>query len=235
MNTPDHLDQERAIARRDVPADARPTIFVDLDGTLIWTWEPLITNAFMAQVFGLPISTPPKRKEGYLKLTKVPFEKGKYSLTCHRPNIRRFLRSLRAMGEVCLLTHAPRDYALRMNHAFAFGFADDHIFTFPADHQILVDRFCALHTFSVLIDDEGPGWSRRWLGRTNYVSYDHRADARHRSKCHCIGIKPDSRRDIAYPRFSGRKDDLFLRTAFRRSLIQRVARVLQQHRRKGSR
>lgn len=234
MNAAQNFHPRRVSLHATAP-DAKPSIFIDLDVTLIWTWAPLITSAFMSQLIGIPISTPPKPKDGYRKLTRVPFENGKYSLACCRPNIGRFIRSLRVMVEVCLLTHVSRDYALRMNRAFAFGFTDDRIFTFPADHQTLVDRFCAPHTFTVLIDDEAPSWCRRWLGRTNYESYDDRADARHREKCLCIGVEPRSRRDIAYPRFSGRKDDIFLRTAFRRSLIRRVARTLQLYRRKTPR
>lgn len=214
--------------------DATPTIFVDLDGTLVWTWTPLITSSFMSQVFGLPISTPPKPKDGYLQLTRVPFENGKYSLTCRRPNIGRFLRSLRTLGNACLLTHATRDYAVRMNSAFSLGFADDQIFTISEDYQSLVDRFGTPQKLTILLDDEGPGWKLKWLGRPNYESYDHHADNRHRAKCHCIGIRPRSRRDIPYPRFNGLKDDLFLRTSFRRSILQRVVKALRRLRRKGA-
>jgi hypothetical protein len=204
----------------------KPTIFVDLDGTLIWTWTPLITSASIAQVMGLPISIPPKRKEGYLKLAKVPYKNGKYILTCHRPNVGRFLRSLRTIGEVCLLTHAPREYAHAMNRAFHFGFTNAQIFTLPADYLNLYDRFGTSKEFSILVDDEGPGWCRRWRDQTSYERYDHRAESRHRQKCHCIGFRPGSHRDIAYPPFSGLKDDLFLLTTFRRGLVQRIAKVL---------
>lgn len=227
MNKSGSSDKEGTSAHLAVPANAEPTIFVDLDGTLIWTWTPLITSVFMSVAVGLPISVPPTKRDGYLKLTKVPFENSKFSLTCRRPKVRQFLRSLRALGEVCLITHAPRDYAVRMNRSFSFGFTDDQIFTIPADHQKLCECFCSPQKLTVLIDDEGPGWNRRWKGRTNHKSYDHRADARHRTKCHYIGVSPNSRRDIAYPEFSGRKDDLFLNANLRRSIVCRVAAALR--------
>ncbi|MBK9989883.1 MAG: hypothetical protein IPP19_03855 [Verrucomicrobia bacterium] len=226
MNAPGRPKHRRT--RHGKAAGVEPTIFVDLDGTLVWTWTPLITSSFMSQVFGLPISTPPKPKEGYRRMTKVPFEDGKYTLTCCRPNIRRFLRSLRTLAEVCLLTHASRDYALHMNVAFKLGFVDSQIFTVKDDYHVLIARESSQRQLTVLVDDEGPGWSQRWQGRTNYVSYDHRADARHRSKCHCIGIKPGSRRDIPYPRFNGWRDDLFLRASLRRFIVQRVDKVLKR-------
>jgi hypothetical protein len=228
MSGSGHANQNCVGTSSGFSTNAIPTIFVDLDGTLVWTWTPLITSAFMSQLFGSPISTPPKPKDGYLKLTKVPFEDGKYSLTCRRPNIGPFLRSLRTLGDVCLLTHAPRDYARRMNSAFLLGFADNQIFTVAEDYEALTKRFSTSRKLTVLLDDEGPGWKLKWAGRPNYEDYDHYADNRHRAKCHCLSIKPQSRRDIPYPRFYGRKDDLFLRTSFRRSILQRVRKILRR-------
>lgn len=235
MKPSGHTAQSSISRQRARSATAAPTIFIDLDGTLVWTWEPLIINDFMSKVFGLPICKPPKPKDGFLRITQVLFEDGMYSLTSRRPNITRFLRSLRALGDVCLLTHAPRDYALTMNRAFALGFADDQIFTIPADVQTLIDRFALPQKLTLLIDDEGPGRNLNWRRPWSYEGYDHRADNRHREKCLCLGITPRSRRDIPYPKFAGRKDDPFLRTALRRSIVQRVAKAIQRHRRKGSR
>jgi len=236
MNTPDHPDQKRTVVRRDAPADARPTIFVDLDGTLIWTWEPLITNAFMSQLFGLPISTPPKSNAGFRRLMKVPVgDAGKYTLTCCRPNIRRFLKSLRLLGDVCMLTHASRDYALAMNRAFELGFTDENIFTYRSDRQILIDKFRARRRLTVLLDDEGPGRYRHWRGTQNWRGYDRHAEMRHQEKCHCVGIKERSHRDIRYPWFDGTISDVFTNTKIRCSIVSRVAKVLSHYRQKGLR
>jgi hypothetical protein len=236
MNTPDHPDQKRTVVRRGAPADARPTIFVDLDGTLVWTWEPLITNAFMSQLFGYPISTPPKKKAGYRRLMKVPVgDTGKYTLTCCRPNIRRFLRTLRSMGDLCMLTHASRDYALAMNRALKLGFPEENIFTYPADRQILSDNFRARQRMTVLLDDEGPGRYRRWRGKQDWRGYDRHAEMRHQEKCHCVGIEERSRRDIPYPWFAGRKEDIFCITKLRSSIVSRVAKVLRHYQQKGLR
>jgi hypothetical protein len=214
--------------RTDTPQVVKPVIFVDLDGTLVSTWTPLITSSFMSQLFGLPICTPPRPKDGHLPHRKVSFPNGQYSLTCCRPYIRKFLRSLRAIGKVCMLTHASRDYAQRMNDAFNLGFREPEIFTISDDFENLSIRESIRRQLVVLIDDEGPGWRRRWLRRPIYGWYDHHAESRHRAKCHCLGITAGSRRDIPFPRFYGHNDDVFSSQSLRRSIVRRINSVLQR-------
>jgi uncharacterized protein (DUF2384 family) len=183
----------------------KAAIFVDLDGTLVWTWTPLITTAFMSAVFGLPLSTPPKPEDGYRKLVKVPI-RDQYSLTCRRPKIGLFLRDLRAVAEVRLLTHANRDYALAMNQAFRLGFAEGQIFSKVRGHQGL-DLPKGNY---VLIDDEA------------VASYYSGGWTRHREKCRALNLEVNSSRVVAVTPFAGRQDDPFVRPAVPRAILYRA-------------
>jgi len=100
-------------------------IWVDLDHTLIWTWEPLISTPMMSSLFGLPISTPPTDRR-YHKLRRVIIGDG-YALSCARENALHLLRALRNLGELKMLTLATRPYAEAMNSTFGFGFTPEII------------------------------------------------------------------------------------------------------------
>lgn len=191
------------------PPIKRATIYVDLDDTLIWTWEPLITSAFMSAAFGLPICTPPKPGQGNRRIVKVPIG-DKFALSCCRPNVKSLLRDLRRLAEVRLLTHAHLDYALAMNMAFGFGFSQQQIFSLSATNR--QDEMPPRTGVAVLIDDNG-----------SYSGDE--AWKRHREKCAVIGVEQDSFSDIQVTPFTGRQNDLFARPLARRSIRSIMDRV----------
>jgi len=180
------------------------TVYVDMDGTLIWAWTPVIATAFMAKVFGALTDTPPTMVGGYRRLTKVPIGKS-YALACSRPAIRPFLAALRRIGDVRMITHADRNYALAMNRAFALGFTRDRIFA-VGDKMILKPQ-----PTTILLDDESTG---------AFAGFD--AFKRHGEKCRLLGIEVGSSWDISVPPFSGFRNDLFSKPKFWRALIQRA-------------
>jgi CRISPR/Cas system-associated protein endoribonuclease Cas2 len=98
-------------------------IWVDLDNTLVWTWQPLIPTPQIAALFGLPIDTPPTGRAHY-KLRRVIIGDG-YALSCARKHALPFLRALRGLGEVRMLTLATRQYAEAMSSAFGLGFTPE--------------------------------------------------------------------------------------------------------------
>jgi hypothetical protein len=184
------------------------TVYVDLDGTLIWAWSPVIATAFMAKVFGALTDTPPTMVGGYRRLTKVPIGKS-YALACSRPAIRPFLAALRRFGDVRMITHADRNYALAMNRAFALGFTRDRIFA-VGDKMILKPQ-----PTTILLDDESKG---------AFAGFD--TFKRHSEKCRLLGIEVGSSWDIPVPPFSGFRNDPFSKPKFRRALVQRACLAL---------
>lgn len=61
------------------------------------------------------------------KRTLVDVGAGDFYHSLIRPKATELLSSLRAMGEVYMLTTATRDYACAHNHVFQLGFSDDQI------------------------------------------------------------------------------------------------------------
>lgn len=192
------------------PVPSKSSIWVDLDGTLIWAWSPLITSEFMARVFNAQIDTPPTVKAGYRRFTKVPIGK-KYALACSRPNIRPFLDALRRIGEVRMLTHAKIDYALAMNRVFKLGFTKDQMFS--VTDNILPTAQPPV----VLIDDESQG-----------TYYDRHANNRHFDKCRCLGIEFESSWDIAVPPFGGMRNDQFSQQRYWRRFVKFIAHAVNK-------
>ena len=85
----------------------KPYIFVDLDETLIHTfedWEDPTADAVEVEVSGQKFQT---------------------SL---RPGALDLLAQLRAVGDVHMLTIATADYAAKMNQQFGFGFSGEEIY-----------------------------------------------------------------------------------------------------------
>jgi hypothetical protein len=192
------------------PTPAKSSIFVDLDGTLIWAWSPLITSELLARIFNTSIDTPPTTKGGYRRLTKVPIGK-QYALACSRPNVRPFLAALRRIGDVHMLTHAKRNYALAMNRAFKLGFTKDQIFS--VTDNVLPKAKPPV----VLLDDESQG-----------AYYDRHACNRHFEKCRCLGIELESSWDIAVPPFGGMRNDQFAEQRYWRRFIKHVTYAVRK-------
>ena len=87
--------------------DMKPYIFVDLDETLIHTYDYHETPCKCA----------------------VPVEiEGSFYKTSLRPGAKEFLAKLREIGEVRMLTIATYEYAKVMNALFEFNFALDDIY-----------------------------------------------------------------------------------------------------------
>lgn len=104
-------------------------IWCDLDNTLIWTWDPLITSPLLSVAFNLPIENKPPSGKGRRRLTKIEVPNLGSGYACARPSANAFLRELRRIDRVMLLTNALRSYAAAMNTAFAFGFSDVEMVT----------------------------------------------------------------------------------------------------------
>ncbi|MFT3783545.1 MAG: hypothetical protein QM790_16145 [Nibricoccus sp.] len=184
------------------------TIYVDLDGTLIWTWSPMITTKFMSMVFNEPIETPPTVKDGYRRLKKVPIGK-QYALASCRPNIQRFLATLRRIGDVRMITHAERDYARAMNRVFKLGFSESNIVV-ALGGPLPTPESCA-----VLLDDE-----------SGSPASNYEAQRRHAEKCRLLGILAGSSKDIPVPAFAGLRNDPFCRPRYWRRLVRKLSRAI---------
>lgn len=88
--------------------DMKPYIFVDLDETLIHTYDYHETPCKCA--------------------VNVVMNTDEIYKTSLRPGAHEFLAKLREIGEVRMLTIATYDYAVKMNELFKFNFALDDIY-----------------------------------------------------------------------------------------------------------
>lgn len=144
------LDGPRARRRRDA-AVATSMIWCDLDNTLIWTWEPLITSPLLSVAFGLPMETKPPSGKGLRRLSRVTVPNFGVAHTCIRTNAHLFLAELRRVDSVKMLTSATRPYAEAMNAVFELGFSPDDI----VSREILANRDVAgIDPSGVLVDNE---------------------------------------------------------------------------------
>jgi TFIIF-interacting CTD phosphatase-like protein len=90
-------------------------IFIDLDETLIHT-------------LSLEYLYDPNYKNELPTVTiNFPGDKYDYKAS-RRPNALKFLKALRKIGPVYMLTRAVHEYAVAMNQAFKFGFTENQIF-----------------------------------------------------------------------------------------------------------
>ncbi|PTY04535.1 hypothetical protein DB347_17630 [Opitutaceae bacterium EW11] len=101
-------------------------IWVDLDHTLIYVWEPLISTPFMSAIFGRPmdLEPPPLLLPRFKRIDVAGLGVGH---ACARRSARKFLEALRVLGETRMLTSATRQYAEAMNEIFELGFSEDQI------------------------------------------------------------------------------------------------------------
>jgi hypothetical protein len=167
-------------------------IWCDLDNTLIWTWEPLITSPLLSATFGLPVETKPPCGKGRRRLTRVEVPELGSGYVCCRRSAVRFLGELRRLDRVKMLTSALRCYATAMNAIFDFGFGPDDIVT---RENLRAAKPTGADPRAVLIDNEP-----RFLGD------DHHHAARLR-KFRYLGIAPSMVVDVPY--FEGDVDDPF--------------------------
>lgn len=87
----------------------KPYIFVDLDETLIHTYDGFETPTKDAQ--------------------SVFFSDGSEFKTSVRMGAGEFLSKLREKGDVFMLTVATKEYAQKMNEKFKFGFTENEIYS----------------------------------------------------------------------------------------------------------
>lgn len=167
-------------------------IWCDLDNTLIWTWDPLITSPLLSIAFGLPMETKPPRGKGRRRLRQITVpEFGAGYASCRR-SARRFLGELRRLDKVRLLTSALRTYAVAMNETFRFGFEPHEIITREDLHSgITAD----VDPRAVLIDNES------WSG------FDQRHEMRRRQKLRYLGVTAHRVVEVTY--FCGDTGDRF--------------------------
>lgn len=128
-------------------------IWCDLDNTLIWTWEPLITSPLLSAAFGLPIEHEPPRGPGRRKLTRIEVPALGAGYACRRKSAVRFLRELRRVERAKMLTSALRCYAVAMNATFGLGFQPDDIVT---REDLNVEGPMGSDPQAVLIDNAPP-------------------------------------------------------------------------------
>lgn len=97
-------------------------IWVDLDNTLLWTWQPLITIPLPAKLTGLSMKTSPPSLDGRRRLRRVAIPGYRSVYACARRCAQPFLAALRKLAPVRMLTSASRGYAEAMSSAFELGF-----------------------------------------------------------------------------------------------------------------
>jgi hypothetical protein len=167
-------------------------IWCDLDNTLIWTWEPLITTPLLSAVFGLPLESRPPQGKGLRRLTRVDVPDLGTGFACRRKTARRFLDEIRLSDRVAMLTSALRSYAIAMNEIFELGFAADEILA----RENLRDRKTGnVEPYAVLVDN-APRFPR-----------DDGHHAARRRKLRYLGASSEA--VIEVPHFHGQMDDPF--------------------------
>lgn len=167
-------------------------IWCDLDNTLIWTWEPLISTPLLSLVYKMPLEEKPARGKGRRNCVRIDVPGFGTGYACCRKSSHQFLRELRRVAPVRMLTSAARAYAEAMNAKFGFGFTTDHI----------VSREDFGHSGPKGIDP-----SAVLIDNSDYLSGDHRHLASRQRKIAYLGIKPD--RVLEVPYFEGATNDPF--------------------------
>lgn len=102
-------------------------IWIDLDNTLVWVWQPQVTDPFVSKVTGVPIEMVPPAYEWQLPLRQIRVAERFSMFACARPRAISFLGKLRGLAEVRLLTSAERGYAEALNGALRLGFKSSEI------------------------------------------------------------------------------------------------------------